>query len=463
MNILFLAALVLYLIVFITIGIFDSRRNTSFADYSAAGRRQGSFAVVMTLLATIVGASTTIGLTDTVYKIGFPGVWWLVSGAAGLVLQSVFLSEKVRGLNAVTLPDLAGKTVGRSAELIIAAVIVVSWVGVVAGQLVALNSLVTFALGKSSTLCFVLVSVIVIAYTSLGGQMSVVKTDKVQLFIILLGMLLCVSYFYFAKGDGSAAALRGIELFNKNYTPMNLLVQFFVIGGVYFLGPDIISRNFISRDGATAKKAALVTGIALLFYAAVIGLIGMWLRSNVSAEMLGGRNALMYAVSVLPKPLAFVMVFALFSAVLSSTDTCIINASAIFVKDILKKESVFFAKLTVVAIGVLALALALWGRSDIMALLTGAYSFYTPGVIFPLTIAILAYQKRGLNLGLWLSAVVAGGLFGLLGTYFKGALSAAGVPLWLMQYLPLMGMGVSLVLSVLSVMVSNQRGCSAES
>ena len=36
------------------------------------------------------------------------------------------------------------------------------------------------------------------------------------------------------------------------------------------------------------------------------------------------------------------MVFALFSAVLSSTDTCIINASAIFVKDILKKESVFF-------------------------------------------------------------------------------------------------------------------------
>ena len=73
MNYVFLSALILYLIVFLIIGIMDIKKIRSFTDYSVAGKSQSSFTVVMTLLATVVGASTTIGITDTVYKIGFPG------------------------------------------------------------------------------------------------------------------------------------------------------------------------------------------------------------------------------------------------------------------------------------------------------------------------------------------------------------------------------------------------------
>ena len=188
MNIVFAIALLAYLVVFIVIGILDIKNIKSFTDYSVAGKKQSSLAVVMTLLATVVGASTTIGITTTVYNIGFPGIWWLAFGAIGLILQSVFLSRKVREIGADTLPDLAGRIAGRPAEIIISLIIVISWVGVIAGQLVAMNSLITFALGKSSTVIFAITSVIVIAYTAIGGQMSVVKTDKVQLFIILIGV-----------------------------------------------------------------------------------------------------------------------------------------------------------------------------------------------------------------------------------------------------------------------------------
>ena len=168
MNYVFLSALILYLIVFLIIGIMDIKKIRSFTDYSVAGKSQSSFTVVMTLLATVVGASTTIGITDTVYKIGFPGIWWLAFGAIGLILQSVFLSERVRKINADTLPDLAGRTVGKAAEFLIALIIVVSWVGVIAGQLVAMNSLITFALGKSDKVIFTIVSLIIIAYTTIG-------------------------------------------------------------------------------------------------------------------------------------------------------------------------------------------------------------------------------------------------------------------------------------------------------
>ena len=74
MNIVFAIALLAYLVVFIVIGILDIKNIKSFTDYSVAGKKQSSLAVVMTLLATVVGASTTIGITTTVYNIGFyPG------------------------------------------------------------------------------------------------------------------------------------------------------------------------------------------------------------------------------------------------------------------------------------------------------------------------------------------------------------------------------------------------------
>lgn len=447
----FFVALGLYLLIFLIIGVLDLKKIKNFTDYSVAGKNQSLWAVMMTLLATVVGASTTIGITDTVYTIGFPGIWWLAFGALGLVLQSVFLSEKVRSINADTLPDLAKKTVGSAAETVIALIIVVSWIGVIAGQFVAMKSLITFALGKENTLVFAVVSLIVLAYTAIGGQLSVVKTDKIQLGIIFLGILCCMCYLFWGIGGDTSSVSENIELLNENYGPMNLFTQFFVIGGVYFLGPDIMSRNFISKDGKTAKKSAAIAGLLLLVFSFVITLVGMWMKYNISPDEIGAGSVLMYAISLLPKPIAILLIFGLLSAIVSSTDTCIINASSILVKDIVKKESVNNVRISVVALGGVALLLAMLGRSDIMNLLTGAYSVYTPGVIFPLAIAIFVYGKRELMKGLWMSAVILGGVFGILGNYFKIPLIALGLSEGLLSYFTLIGMGCSLVLSLAAV------------
>ena len=451
MNTIFLIALGLYLLIFILISILDLKKITSFTDYAVAGRIQGTFAVTMSLLATTIGASTTIGITDTVYGIGFPGIWWLAFGAIGLILQSIFISEKVRATEADTLPDLARITVGKSAEMIIALIIVISWIGVIAGQLVAMNSLISFATGRNDKWLFVIVSIIVILYTMIGGQSSVVKTDKLQFIVIVVGVILCCLYLYLVRGGDTNSVANNIELINENYRPMNLLNQFFVIGGVYFLGPDIISRNFISKDKTIAKKSAMIAGIGLFIFSIFITLIGMWARYNITAEELGDSKTLMYVANLLPKFISVPLIFGLLSAILSSTDTCIINASSIFVKDILRKESVKYIRITVAVIGILATALAVLGRGDIMSLLTGAYSVYTPGIIFPLLIAILCHSKNGVKTGIWGAAVILGGLFGLVGTYFGGALAVLNLPEIISNNLTLIGMGISLVVSLLSI------------
>ncbi|MCR5420368.1 MAG: hypothetical protein K6E98_05140 [Lachnospiraceae bacterium] len=457
MNNFFLVALIIYLITVILIGVFDFKKIKSFTDFSVAGKNQNAFAVVMTLLATVVGASTTIGITDTVYKIGFPGIWWLAFGALGLILQSVFLSEKVRRINADTLPDLAGKIVGRPAEMLISLIIVISWVGVIAGQLAAMKSIITLALGRDNKAVFLTVVVIVILYTAIGGQMSVVRTDRLQLIIIITGVAAILFYLYFVKGGNTLDVINNIELLNADYKTTDLFNQLFVIGGVYFLGPDIMSRNFISKDEATAKKSAKVAGILLFGFSLMITFVGMWIRFNVTAEEMGENGALLYALTFLPKPVALLLLFGLLSAILSSTDTCIINASSIFVKDILKKDSVVSVRVAVMVFGGMALALVLLGRSDIMSLLSGAYSIYTPGVIFPLMIAILAYGKRKINVRLWLLSVITGGIFGITGAYFPNVILISGAPDIVVKNFTIIGMILSLIIAFMSVKISNKR------
>ena len=457
MNSVFLLVLGLYLLVFVVISILDFRSVKNFEDYAVAGRVQGTFAVTMTLLATVVGASTTIGITDTVYSIGFPGIWWLAFGAIGLILQSFLISKKVRATGAATLPDLTNITVGRAAEMIIALIIVIAWVGVVAGQLVAMNSLISFATGRNDKWLFILMSLIIIIYTLFGGQSSVVKTDKIQFIVIVIGVVLCCLYLYLVRGGDATRVADNIEFINQYYRPMNLLNQLFVIGGVYFLGPDIISRNFISKDESIAKKSALIAGIGLFIFSIFITLIGMWAKYNITPEELGESKTLMYVVSILPKAVSIPLIFGLLSAILSSTDTCLINASSIFVKDILRKESVMGVRIAVAIIGLFATVLAVLGRGDIMSLLTGAYSIYTPGIIFPLLIAILCHKKKEIRQPIWVAAVVIGGLFGIVGTYFAPLLEKLSLPAPVMSNLSLIGMGLSLLVALISVKWNSNR------
>ena len=440
-----------YLLIMIVIGILDYKKSKEFTEYAVAGKRQGTFAVCMTLLATILGASTTIGLTDTIREIGFPGIWWLLFAAVGMVLQSVILSEKVRGIGADTLPHLAGITVGKGASVLLALMIVISWTGVIAGQIVGMHSLITMATGNNSKVLLIIISIFVILYTALGGQLSVVKTDKIQLVVILLGLVLCCGYLYFSTDGAVSTAVEQTELLNASYGWTDLLNYFFIIGGVYFLGPDILSRNFLSKDGKTAKRSAWITGLVLIAVALVITMIGIWARNYLTAEQLEGQKTLLVVTGILPKWIGLLLSLGLLSAILSSTDTCLINAATILTRDILGKKDVLWVRGAVLLLGAVSTVIAVCGSGNIISILTGAYSIYTPGVIFPLLVAILSYKKKGIRRGIWMLAVALGGIFGLLGTFLSDWLISIGLPGGVVSHLSLIGMGISLIVSLISV------------
>lgn len=405
-----------------------------FVDYIAAGQDRGAVAVFMTLMATMLGASATLGVAARAEAVGFPAAWWLLSGSVGLALQGVLLSGRIRDTGARTLPDLAGRVAGSAARRLVAGVVAVAWPGVVGSQFAAAGSLLGTLLGAEGAAWPVLAAAgAVVLYTLAGGQRAVVRSDAVQLAVLAAGFGGLFAWVFGGRCGGEAVPREAVRLLSGEFGWREAAVSVLTVGGAYFLGPDIASRSLLARDGRTARRAVLWAAPALAAFAVGITLAGMWAAANAP----GAGNPVLRIAARLPAALRWGLEAGLLAALLSSADTCLVNAGAIAAYDLAGREGTGAARTAVAAVGAAATGLALAG-GDIIGILLKAYSVYVPGVVCPLAVAIVAGRVRRTRT--WLAGVAAGGACGL-----AGACGAGG------DWLPVAGMGISLVLALAAV------------
>ena len=456
--------LIIYFLVLGFICIRDLFKVKNFDDYVVAGRKQSSPFVFMSLMATVLGASATVGIAARAESIGFAAFWWLGVGAIGFWFQAAFLSKPVHDLDVRTLPEIAEKTVGKTGRKLVAFIIAVSWIGIIAAQFAAVAGFIGLVLGHDAgTQSVLITAVIVIVYTLLGGQLSVVRTDALQFGILTLGFFAAAIYLFggfsgtenaaiqasqnIANGTSAGLATFGnFNLLNEKFGFADLAMMLFTVGGAYFLGPDVISRNLVAKDSSSARKAVVIGSFAILVFSVIIVLLGMWAATYAPNAAGSHVNPLFRLASgTLPLPLAALLSVGLLSALLSSADTCLINSAAIFGSDILNTRRISVVRLLVVAIGIIATYLALQGK-DIIGLLTMAYSVYTPGIVAPLAVAIIAHKKFSIKKSLWYAGVVVGGLFGLI-----PAILASTAKIATPAYIPHIGIAVSLIFAIASL------------
>ena len=406
--------------------------KTDFTDFVAAGQKCGTAAVFLTLMATILGASATLGVAEKAESIGFPAAWWLLSGAAGLALQGWLLSSRIRESGARTLPELAGFVAGPAARHLVAAVIAVAWPGVVGAQFAAFAGLWNAIAGTESAVLPVAVcAATVTLYTLAGGQRAVVGTDAPQMLLLATGFGGLFLWIFTGRCGGTPVPADAIRLVSPDFGPRDAALSLLTVGGAYFLGPDIASRSLVARDGRTARRAILCAAPALLLFGAAIALAGMWAASNAP----GAGNPVLRMAGRLPVALRWCLSAGLFCAVLSSADTCLVNAGAIVAGDLCGVRSVRASRIAVAVVAAAATVLALFG-GNVIGILLKAYSVYTPGVVCPLAVAIVTHGR--VNRKLWLAAVAIGGLCGLAGVLAPGC-----------DWLPAAGMALSLALALL--------------
>jgi len=420
-----------YLIAMIIIGILSSRKAKGKEGFFVANRSGGLLLVTGSLVATILGGSSTIGMAGLGYAKGLPGAWWLLVGCVGLALGGIFLAGRVRNTGAYTLPEILGRRYGEGVRKAASVIILASWLGIIAGQVIASGKILSALFPTANlTLLILLSGGVMILYTLLGGQYSILKTDAVQSALILFGIVLTV--FIGTKVTGGFAAVSqklpvGFLDFPVNHamTWSYIINLAFFVGTAYLIGPDIFSRFLSSRDEHTAKWSAWISAGILVFVAFGVTWIGVLARNlypGISPEQAFPHMVL----HILPGALSPLVTAALLAAVMSSADTCLLTAGVILSSDIMggwlqkgadgDRRLLNTSRLFVLIIGMISLGIALYVQGVIKSLLLW-YTVFTSGLVLPALLAL--FPKRFPLSSIWaIGAIVIGGVVAFFGKLF---------------------------------------------
>ncbi|MDO8886212.1 hypothetical protein, partial [Candidatus Oleimmundimicrobium sp.] len=182
--------LIIYAIAIIGVGFFDYSRVKNFDDFILAGRKRGTMLVAASILASVIGASATIGVVQLAFTKGASAVLWLGSGAAGLLVAAVFVVRRIRDTGARTLADVAQTLIGTNCARLITFIIIIAWTGIIAAQYIAAAKIVASCCDMSYAASLLITAGIITAYCAAGGQLSVLKTDLIQFLFIIVGLAL---------------------------------------------------------------------------------------------------------------------------------------------------------------------------------------------------------------------------------------------------------------------------------
>ncbi|MFC1927697.1 sodium:solute symporter, partial [Chloroflexota bacterium] len=433
----------------IGIGVWSKRRAGSQNGFFVA-HRQGALPLITgSLVATAIGGSALIVTSRLGFELGLPGAWWLLVGSVGLVLLGVFFARRVRGAALYTLPELVEKQYDRRVSLAAAILIVIAWVGVVAGQIVAAGSFLSILGVGSTTFWVVIFTAVVVVYAILGGQLSIIRTDVFQAPIFFVGIFVVLALvFSHVGGLGGLKASLPPGYFSFPTSPAfdwKMLLSFLIlVGATYVVGPDMYSRLFCAKGERTAQQSAILSAFLFIPLAFAITLIGM--SAKVLYPQIMPAQAFPQVISgILSPALGGLVIAAVIAALMSSADTCLLTQSVILTEDIIKRahpalderKTVLLTRLSLIGLGLVALGLALTLKTVYESLLF-AYTVFTCGLVVPV---IAGFHKDKLKVTPQgaLAALIGGGTIGLLG-------KIPGLDIPLKGDLGLIGFGVSAIL-----------------
>lgn len=192
-----LVFILIYLVVSIGIGLYAARKVRSSKDYVVAGRSLPLYMGIGTVFATWFGSETVLGTSSTFLSEGMSGIIADPFGASlCLILVGLLFAGPLYRGNYLTIGDFYREKYGRTVEVIASSCIMLSYLGWVSAQIIALGVVFHVITGGAITqeAGMILGASIVLVYTLFGGMWSIAMTDFFQMTIIMVGMLI-VGYF----------------------------------------------------------------------------------------------------------------------------------------------------------------------------------------------------------------------------------------------------------------------------
>lgn len=329
--------LVVYFVGMVAVGAWFSRRQKTTEDFFLAGRRMPWLPVAMSMYASVTSATTYLVLPGKGYK---SNISMIVAGVVSVCVAPVLIYvfyRVYRRMRVTTSYEYIGKRFGLAARRTASSLFVLNrlaWLGLVVYAPALVLSIATELPLEFSIL---LVGLLAMSYTALGGLSAVLWTDVVQFVVLVVGAV-WVLVSLLNGVDGGAPAIMAeaekagrLDVFSLEFSLANATVW---SAGLYFLvnmlseyGTDqvTVQRLMAVKRDSGVVKAICFNAVADLLLIGTLLFIGLGLH----AFYLGHPDPVsqpdqvlpFYVINELPAGVSGLVVAAIFAAAMSSLDS----------------------------------------------------------------------------------------------------------------------------------------------
>lgn len=376
--------LIVYLGLLAAFAIWSRRETTTLSGFYIAGKKLPGWVVAFSTNATGESGWLLLGLTGMGYAVGAQAYWVVVGEIIGIWLSWTLISRRLKRLgdatDSITVPDVIAAKFDDKWHLIRAVAVFIILIMVttyITAQLVASGKALSGFLDMQYETGVIAGSIIIIAYTFVGGYKAVSYTDVLQGVLMLLGLIVVPAAAIYAA-DGWGSIMSNLEAQDPALTSMLsfgggvegwVAAVSFVAIGLPFLGvPQLLTRYMSARDEGELKTARAVSVVVLLLF--TFGAVTAGVAGRALFPGLEDSESIFPTLSsqLFPPVVTGVLLVIVLSAIMSTADSLLLLSSSAIVRDTLQKilgssksDHVLagYGKIVTILIGVLAVAFAI--------------------------------------------------------------------------------------------------------
>lgn len=433
-------------------GLLSSRNIKDAEDWAVAGRGLGIIPLSGTYFATIVSATSIVSYMGYYYLQGWPGMWNFAGTLVTSFVACLWVAKQMRKSGCATYPEYIERRFGKTHALFGSLVILIGAIPLMAIQVRASVIILQSFVDWSTVTCCLIVLVVFIAFTALGGMKAVAWTDTLCAYVIIFGIW-AVAIKYLGMVGGWDGMMSGIAKLNPNFTaafsnkitPVTALGWTATWGICNFGAPHFVGRFLSATSPESASRSQGVTAIMLgVFYfpLLVAGFCGMLILPGIQKQDMVFSTLMTKTLSPVIGGLMFAAVIA---AIISTADSLLLLASTTWTHDIYKKvinphispkNELLLARVSTVVIGIAGVSLTFVMKDTIQFI--NAQAVTLMGSTMAMLILIGAFNKHITKTGAMASMIAGfitacvwyllGQPFGIF-TALPGSISAAIVML----------------------------------
>jgi SSS family transporter len=267
------------------------KSTVGLADYYVGGRKMGGLVLGLSFFATYASTNSFIGFSGQTYSWGLPWMLFIPTAVGFCLFAWIVVAPRLRtftaAMDSLTIPDFIGfRFRSTPARVLAALIVIVASLFYMTAVFKGIGGLLEQFLDIPYAVSIILVFLIVMLYTMIGGFISVVKTDSVQgVVMIIAALLLFLGTVSAAGGLGSIREVRaqpgGEALFTwGGGVAVPVLLGTMFSGLVKFaVEPRQLSRFFALEGERAIRTGMIVSSVTFFAVFSLLIPVGIYARN----------------------------------------------------------------------------------------------------------------------------------------------------------------------------------------